>query len=1012
MMTFQEMISSLTQYWADQGCIIHQGYDLEVGAGTFNPATFLRCLGPEPYSAVYVEPSRRPKDGRYGENPNRLQFYHQMQVILKPSPANMQELYLKSLEVIGLDLSAHDIRFVHDDWENPTIGAWGLGWEIWADGMEVTQYTYFQSVGGIPVSPVSGELTYGLERLAMYIQGVDSLFDLKWNDELLYGDIYKRNEYEWSHYNFHEANTEMWHRHFSDFEAEASRMIQRGYPIPAYDFVMKASHAFNIMDARKMLSVTERARYIGRIRNLARELAESYLKSREAQSYPLLKQKKESTPIVASPINKAFDPNKREDFLLEIGCEELPATFVPIGMRNLEKSIKNVLNSVEHGEITVYGTPRRLAILIKDLVGGTKSIVKERKGPSEHAAFDAQNKPTKAAEGFFNSLGLQPTLDNPEIEVRDGYIYAKIKEEGISTRVLLANALPKLILSLDFPKKMRWADLSVEFARPLRWFVSLYGKEEIPFVVANIASGNQSMGHRQLANTQVKITHPRDYVDLLRKNWVIVDVEERTKMILDQLPASATQKDIVMPQVVNLVEYPFALVANFDPNYLRAPKEVLISEMVEHQKYFPMIQDGKLIPSFVVISNNHASDLIKHGHERALSPRLADGVFLYEEDLKVPFERFNEELKKITYQEKLGSLSIKVGRLIRNVKLLHSYLPLCTLEKASHAASICKADLASQLVGEFPELQGVIGKIYAKEHGEDQEVATAIDEHWMPRGENAPLPQTGCGILLSLAEKIDNLLSCFILDQKPTSSSDPFALRRQALGIMKILIEHKLHLPLEKVFEEAFNLFEPKLDVDKATILTDLKTFLINRLRTILHDYNFEKDEIEAVLVFDLQSVYDLFLRLEALHAFRQKSEFDALIEVEVRTKKILLSQNKDLVPSWRLDRLVHAKRFPNVQEELLLSKCEQELFHQTQEIKESFHLRLVDRRGFATRDYPKAFSELAKLQKPVALLFDEVKVIDDDEKMRTNRLALLQEVYDLCEELADFSKLSRETFA
>lgn len=295
------MISKLTQFWASKGCLIHQGYDLEVGAGTFNPATFLRCLGPEPYSAVYVEPSRRPKDGRYGENPNRVQFYHQMQVIIKPSPADIQDLYLQSLEAIGLDLSLHDIRFVHDDWENPTIGAWGLGWEVWADGMEVTQFTYFQAVGGIPVKPVSGELTYGLERLALYIQGVDSFFDLKWNDEITYGDIYKRSEWEWSHYNFSEADTAMWLRHFEDFEAEAKRLVRNNLPIPAYDFVMKASHAFNILDARGVISVTERTGYIGRIRSLAKLLAESYVKSREEQAYPLLRKKKDLMPLEIPP---------------------------------------------------------------------------------------------------------------------------------------------------------------------------------------------------------------------------------------------------------------------------------------------------------------------------------------------------------------------------------------------------------------------------------------------------------------------------------------------------------------------------------------------------------------------------------------------------------------------------------------------------------------------------------------------------------------------------------------
>ena len=288
MIQFQELLRRLSHFWEKADCIIHQGYDLEVGAGTMNPATFLRCLGPEPYRAAYVEPCRRPTDGRYGTNPNRLQHYFQYQVILKPSPLNMQDLYLDSLKAIGVDLKKHDIRFVHDDWENPTIGAWGLGWEVWMDGMEVTQYTYFQCVGGVTLKPITGELTYGIERIAMYIQNVDSIFDLQWNDQLTYGDIYHRNEVEWSHYNFEKANTSMWFRHFENFESEAKQLIAANLPIPAYDFVMKASHAFNILDARGAISVTERTGYIGRIRDLAKAIAESYVASRERSGFPLM----------------------------------------------------------------------------------------------------------------------------------------------------------------------------------------------------------------------------------------------------------------------------------------------------------------------------------------------------------------------------------------------------------------------------------------------------------------------------------------------------------------------------------------------------------------------------------------------------------------------------------------------------------------------------------------------------------------------------------------------------
>jgi glycyl-tRNA synthetase alpha chain len=288
--TFQDLILSLQNYWAAQGCIIQQPYDMEKGAGTFNPATFLRVLGPEPWKVAYVEPSRRPTDGRYGENPNRLQHYYQFQVILKPSPQNIQDLYLNSLKSFGIDPLAHDIRFVEDDWESPTLGAWGLGWEVWLDGMEITQFTYFQQAGGIDLKPVSGEITYGIERIAMYIQGVDNVYDLEWVEGVKYGDIHHQSEVEFSHYNFEEADTAMLFQLFDMYEKECIRLAEKDLVLPAYDFVLKGSHAFNLLDARSAISVTERAGYIGRVRNLARLCAEGYVKQREKLGFPLLKQ--------------------------------------------------------------------------------------------------------------------------------------------------------------------------------------------------------------------------------------------------------------------------------------------------------------------------------------------------------------------------------------------------------------------------------------------------------------------------------------------------------------------------------------------------------------------------------------------------------------------------------------------------------------------------------------------------------------------------------------------------
>ena len=290
--TFQELILRLQQYWAEQGCVLLQPYDMEVGAGTFHPATFLRAIGPEPWSAAYVQPSRRPTDGRYGENPNRLQHYYQFQVVLKPSPDNIQELYLESLKVLGLDTSIHDVRFVEDNWESPTMGAWGLGWEIWLNGMEVTQFTYFQQVGGLECRPVTGEITYGLERIAMYLQGVSSVYDLVWSDgpmgKVTYGDVFLQNEVEMSEYNFDHAHIESLFTTFDTCERESEKMIEAGLPLPAYELVLKASHTFNLLDARKAISVTERQRFILRVRTLARAVAQAYFDRRESLGFPML----------------------------------------------------------------------------------------------------------------------------------------------------------------------------------------------------------------------------------------------------------------------------------------------------------------------------------------------------------------------------------------------------------------------------------------------------------------------------------------------------------------------------------------------------------------------------------------------------------------------------------------------------------------------------------------------------------------------------------------------------
>ena len=1012
MVTFQEILKRLSSFWEAQGCIIQQGYDLEVGAGTFNPATFLRCLGPEPYKAAYIEPCRRPSDGRYGTNPNRVQHYFQYQVILKPSPPNIQDLYLESLKAVGFKLEDHDIRFVHDDWESPTLGASGLGWEVWMDGMEITQFTYFQTAAGLELRPITGEITIGLERLAMYLQKVDNIFDLKWNDHITYGDIYLNNEIEWSHYNFEHASTDMWFRHFADYENEAKKILSLGLPIPAYDFVMKASHAFNLLDARGAISVTERTGYITRIRDLAKQTADIYIKSRKKLGFPLLRSSSTSedhneVPAIHSELLH-FSPADNEDFLLEIGSEELPALFVPLGMQNLEKNVRALLQEekIPFKSIKTYGTPRRLSIYIEDLALGKPEQSQEKRGPAIDQVFDEHGKLRPAGEGFFRSIdkhapslesirkGSDPALSIKKIKDVD-YLYALVTTPGSSTAQLLAEKLPKIILKLEFPKKMRWGDLEITYARPLRWVVSLFGHHVVPFAIDDIVADRISWGHRQLRPFNFSLVKAEDYVPILKEHLVMVDVIERKQHILMQLDAlekklksTIISREQVIPQVLNLVEWPQVTYAEFDRSFLKVPKEVLISEMVEHQKYFPVTDDkDNLINLFIITADNTPTDYIRKGNQKVLSARLSDGVFLYEQGLKHKLEKYNEKLKTVTFQKELGSVFDKVKRIEKHAKVIQKQLQIGSLAKVERAALLSKADLATEMVFEFPELQGTIGKYYAIASGEDPEVAEALDEQWMPRGENAPLPKTATGIILSLSDKIDNILGCYCANMKPTSSSDPYALRRQTLGIVKMLIANKYRLPLLQTLGQCLDHYPAHLLKEKAALLKEVEGFVTNRIKTVFLDYGFTKDEIDAALAIGFSDVYDAFCKVDALRQFRSNGDqFSQLFEVYKRAKGQLANRKEMPFTSTFL----HEPAEKNL--DLVLTTT-QPKFDQ----------------AIRSHDYENAYTLVAQLQNPLATLFEQVKILADDPALRDNRIALLQRVFKLFGQLLDFSKIQEK---
>ena len=1004
MLTFQEVVNRLTQFWMEHGCVIHQGHDVETGAGTFNPATFLRCLGPEPYSTVYVEPSRRPQDGRYGKNPNRLYLFHQLQVIIKPSPDNIQELYLKSLEALGLNLKEHDIRFVHDDWEAPTQGASGMGWEVWIDGMEATQFTYFQTVGGIDLKPISVELAIGLERLCMYLQNVESIFDIRWSENLTIGQMMMQNEEQWSAYNFEHANTTMWKRHFEDYEKEAEDLIKEDLPMPAYDFVIKASHAFNMLDARGVISPTERTGYIARVRDLSCQIADSYLTMRSKLGFPLLPEKE---PIEEPMINEDFtekNPEKTDTFLFEIGSEQLPATYVDKGLKSLYQHIEALLKAHElkHDSIEVFGSPQRLTVLIKDLARGTASKSTEKRGPAIASCFEPDGNPTLAGRGFLKSLGHDDvTLKDVKagkvknLEIRNlknqDYLFATIDEPGHATAEILAKNLPKLITNLHFPKKMRWGAHSVEYPRPIHWIVALFGKKVVPFAFGHIQSSNTSKGHAQLDPSTFEIKDPDNYIETLRRHKVIIDHNERKKLIEDQLTAlekeiqgTALRKERLLNEIVHLVEWPQLAVGFFDETYLRAPKEVLISEMVEHQRYFPLIgSDGQLQNRFIITADNTPSKLIVQGNQKVLSARLSDGLFLFDQDCKHSLEKHLDKLKTIVFQKDLGSMYDKVDRLEKHAKFLAETLKTTEPEKAETAAHLCKADLSTMLVSEFPELQGSIGKTYALMQKMDPEIATAIEEHWMPRCDGADLPASPLGQILSLADKIDNLLGYFSVGLKPTSSSDPYGSRRTAIAIIKILINFELDVDLCALLTTCANHFQTTIQPE---VITDVLNYITLRAKGVFVEKGFKKDEIEASIQGSCKNPFDQFNKTAALHTFRKSEHFAHLFEVFKRARGQLENQKPK-----KLDPI------------LLQEKAEMALHEHLKDIEPTY------REALHSRHYGVAFDILASLRPFLSELFNTVKILDDDPAIQQNRIALLQQVFALFTPLLDFSKIQQE---
>lgn len=681
-----------------------------------------------------------------------------------------------------------------------------------------------------------------------------------------------------------------------------------------------------------------------------------------------------------------------DTLLLEIGTEEIPARFLPKINLQLAELVKKKFaeKKIPYATVQVYSTPRRLAFLISDLAKQQPDILLEAKGPALKIAKTLEGDYSKAAQGFARSQGVELT----DLLEKDGYIYAVKKMLGKSVSELLPNLLLEVIQELNFPKNMRWANYDIRFVRPIHWIVALLNEQIIPITIAEVQANNFTYGHRFLSAGQIEISQAKDYVETLRKEYVIVDPVEREALIVAQIKkiaqennATAKIDEELLAEVVYLVEYPTALCGKFDEEFLVLPEEAIITPMKEHQRYFPLFsaQTGSLMPMFITVRNGDDYNLavIAHGNARVLRARLSDAKFFYNEDRKQKLEVRLQKLKTVVFQDGVGSMFDKVERIEKlavSFAQMVAYQDLAVVKRTAHLA---KADLVTGMVCEFTELQGVMGREYAKLEGEAPVVYEGIFEHYLPRFAGDYLPKTATGVFVGLADKIDNIVATFSRGLIPSGSQDPYALRRQALGIVNVLANSNYKIPLNKIILagcEALNI----TGIAQKELLVKIQEFFNLRVKNLLVEQGLRYDLVDAILAMQLMDMQDTLKRAKAIKEFAASADFVSTVQAFVRVAN--LTKNIDTVLAVNKEKLVEV--------------AEIELYQQFENQKILLDTALI------TGEYLQALQIINKLSAPINYFFEKVMVMDKDETIKNNRLALLVSIRNLVLKIVDFTKV------
>jgi len=689
------------------------------------------------------------------------------------------------------------------------------------------------------------------------------------------------------------------------------------------------------------------------------------------------------------------------DFLLEIGAEEIPAGYIAPALEAMAANIGRQLDAqrIEHGTIKTYGTPLRLAVAVADVAPRQRPLKDELQGPPSKVAFDGQGRPTTAAVKFAEKAGVPLNRLKVKETEKGAYVFASRREKGRATRGILKAILPRVVAAVPFPKSMRWGDLSVEFARPIHTLLALFGEQLVGFEFAGIKSGRYILGHRFMRRGKIKIGAPDEYLPSLREAHVYADIAERRQMVKDAISESAaTVNASVLPDdelvdiVTNLVEFPVVSLGSFDQKFLDLPDEVLITSMREHQKYFALAdQNDRLMSYFIAVNNTPVKDIavVTTGHERVLRARLEDAKFFFHQDMQIPLDQSAAKLADVLFQAQLGSIGEKVERIVGVSEYIAPQLDTSPdfVSTVSRAAALSKADLVTLMVGEFPKLQGVMGRLYAERQGEDPSVAAVLEEHWRPVYSGAALPATAAGAIVSIADKIDSICGCFCVGLIPSGTADPYALRRLGIGLIQIIIARDLKLSLPELISKNLELLQAKATQDLDATARKVLDFLQNRITHLLVDEGYSKDTIAAVLGAGVEALPDIWQKVSALEAQKARPDFEPLAVAFKRVVNIIKKAG-DFSPEP-----VQPKRFEH--------DAEQQLLDAFESVQQSVSANMEQ------RDFANALSNIVALKGPVDAFFDDVMVMVDDPEIRQNRLSLLGKIAGLFNRFADFSKLA-----